>query len=840
MMNPQYRFLLEQLGIDVDNLKRHFNDQSIYQGIACYINGKVLDIEEVYENDRGGLSVNGLVSGSRRQVYDTGINLTQHNNGLLSVDAECSCPVGLNCKHGIALLFDFITTLQQNRSELFLNPDSPATEEAARATAEEQQVNAWLTAIAENEHSTDLPARLADQEAKQKAQYHLVYVLDFTSSARGEQRCTITPLKVRQLKKGGYGKPIRFNSYDIRQAYHPANFYYDTVDEEIFRALETFESPYYYDRTQYYLEGEISAFTLHNILRTGRCFWKTQEKNEPLTPGPDNEIRLDWVEHDDYVTINPVFSLPVSHLFQVGQFHYTDKSQRQCGLVTHPDLTTEQLVYFLNAPPIPKPQARTVSEQLLRLFPDREVPLPEPLDIEERVIEDTTPVIRLRLHGEMIPHNQRIHIASLSFDYGDIVIQPHTEDDYQQSHTVRIEGQKRFHIDRDRSSEDLARKVMLEAGFTSLDPEKSPFGILDMAIYIVTDLSESIAKWDSFMQNRLPELREAGWQVTIEDSFYLSVTTVDDWQAELESDESGEWFELALGFELDGQRINLLPILVELLATSTDTAELRRELQAEAYRLVRIADYQWVKLPTQRLLRVLDTLLELYDTDTLNSAGNLEFSRHEGMHYGDLLNDAGLQWKGAEELKALHERLQQFNGIEPSPLPENLQASLRDYQQHGYDWLAFMRDYGFNGVLADDMGLGKTVQALSLLLAEQESGRAQYPNLVIAPTSLMSNWYNEAARFTPDLKVLVLQGNDRKQKFEQCEQADIVVTTYPLIVRDSEFYQDKQFHYLILDEAQAIKNPRAKSSQTISQLKSQHRLCLTGTPVENHLGELWS
>lgn len=294
--------------------------------------------------------------------------------------------------------------------------------------------------------------------------------------------------------------------------------------------------------------------------------------------------------------------------------------------------------------------------------------------------------------------------------------------------------------------------------------------------------------------------------------FHLSVTTVDDWQAELESDESGEWFELALGFELDGQRINLLPILVELLAGSPDTTELRRELQAEEYRLVKIGDYQWVKLPTKRLLRVLDTLIELYDTDTLNSAGNLEFSRHEGMHYGDLLNDAGLHWKGAEELKALHERLQQFDGIKPAALPTGLQATLRDYQQHGYDWMAFMRDYQFNGILADDMGLGKTVQALSLLLAEKESGRSEYPNLVIAPTSLMSNWRNEAARFTPDLKVLILQGGGRKEKFDQFTGADIVVTTYPLMVRDAEFYQDKHFHYLILDEAQAIKNPRAKSS----------------------------
>ncbi len=154
--------------------------------------------------------------------------------------------------------------------------------------------------------------------------------------------------------------------------------------------------------------------------------------------------------------------------------------------------------------------------------------------------------------------------------------------------------------------------------------------------------------------------------------------------------------------------------------------------------------------------------------------------------------------------------------------------------------MQFLREYQFNGVLADDMGLGKTLQALAHLLLEKEAGRADRPSLVIAPTSLMSNWRREAEKFTPTLKVLTLHGPEREQYFEQLKDYDLILTTYALVLRDEEHYRQYEFHYLILDEAQAIKNAKAKTTQVIYEFNARHRLCLTGTPMENHLGELWS
>jgi SNF2 family DNA or RNA helicase len=154
--------------------------------------------------------------------------------------------------------------------------------------------------------------------------------------------------------------------------------------------------------------------------------------------------------------------------------------------------------------------------------------------------------------------------------------------------------------------------------------------------------------------------------------------------------------------------------------------------------------------------------------------------------------------------------------------------------------MQFLREYDLGGILADDMGLGKTVQTIAHILTEKEAGRLTSPALVIAPTSLMMNWMEEAARFAPSLKVLLLQGKERMELFDQIDSADIVLTTYALLPRDEEKLREHQYHLVILDESHYIKNTRSKAAQTAGSLNARHRLCLSGTPLENHLGELWS
>ncbi|MFT6737265.1 MAG: SNF2 family DNA or RNA helicase, partial [Kangiellaceae bacterium] len=190
--------------------------------------------------------------------------------------------------------------------------------------------------------------------------------------------------------------------------------------------------------------------------------------------------------------------------------------------------------------------------------------------------------------------------------------------------------------------------------------------------------------------------------------------------------------------------------------------------------------------------------------------------------------------------RKLTEKLQNFEEIEAVTLPKNLYAELREYQHQGVNWLQFLREYELAGILADDMGLGKTIQALAHLLIEKQHGRLTQPCLIVAPTSVLFNWANEIKKFTPDLTYVVLHGAKRQQDFSTLDQYDLVITSYALILKDIELHQATDYYYLILDEAHYIKNPKTSVYQAMLKIKSQHKLCMTGTPMENHLGEFWA
>jgi SNF2 family DNA or RNA helicase len=196
------------------------------------------------------------------------------------------------------------------------------------------------------------------------------------------------------------------------------------------------------------------------------------------------------------------------------------------------------------------------------------------------------------------------------------------------------------------------------------------------------------------------------------------------------------------------------------------------------------------------------------------------------------------------------DRLRSFAGIAPADPEPGFTGRLRGYQREGLGWLDFLQQFGFGGCLADDMGLGKTVQVLALLESRRilraaspsrnGSAHGPGPSLVVVPKSLVFNWKQEAARFTPHLRLLDHTGTARTKAGEHFDDYDLVITTYGTLRRDALLFKDVQFDYCILDEAQMIKNAGSESAKAARLLKSDHRLALSGTPVENHLGELWS
>ncbi|NCP85840.1 DEAD/DEAH box helicase family protein [bacterium] len=193
-----------------------------------------------------------------------------------------------------------------------------------------------------------------------------------------------------------------------------------------------------------------------------------------------------------------------------------------------------------------------------------------------------------------------------------------------------------------------------------------------------------------------------------------------------------------------------------------------------------------------------------------------------------------------DEFKRRRERLREFTSITPQSLPQNLTAELRPYQKAGVDWLHFLREYQFGGCLADDMGLGKTVQVLAFLQAIKEKNEANKAALVVVPKSLLTNWQREIEKFTPGLRALEYHGYAREKDTSVFDQYDLVITTYGVVIKDIELLRGYRFHYAILDESQAIKNPVSQSAKACRLLLADHRLVMTGTPVENSSFELWS
>ncbi len=221
--------------------------------------------------------------------------------------------------------------------------------------------------------------------------------------------------------------------------------------------------------------------------------------------------------------------------------------------------------------------------------------------------------------------------------------------------------------------------------------------------------------------------------------------------------------------------------------------------------------------------------------------GAIQFAPSQALLLDALLASKEQQIQVDRKFEALRDRLRSFAGITPRAAPTGFRGELRAYQKKGLGWLHFLREFGFGGCLADDMGLGKTIQILALLEARRK-GNAETgaPSLVVVPKSLVYNWIDEAARFTPKLRTLKYTGLERADFWDALHEHDLIVTTYGTLRRDILQLKDVRFDYAILDEAQAIKNAASQSAKACRLLNAKHRLALTGTPIENHLGELWS
>jgi hypothetical protein len=390
-------------------------------------------------------------------------------------------------------------------------------------------------------------------------------------------------------------------------------------------------------------------------------------------------------------------------------------------------------------------------------------------------------------------------VAELSFRYGAVSV---AFTDPREA-VARIDERRLFR--RDRTAETAAVAKLLEAGF---HPASEPFG-----------LPSGGGRFD-ITAAKLPAavglLVAAGWRVEAEGKLYRQAGRFD-----LSVTSGVDWFDLHAEVDFDG--------------VSATLPELLRALRRGDNMIV-LGDGTFGILPEEWLERY----------GMLGDMGTVEGERIRFRPAQVGLLDALLAAEPQVSVDALFAKargeLNRFAGVDPMKAPVQFRGRLRPYQEAGLGWFSFLRQFGFGGCLADDMGLGKTIQILAMLAGRPR--KSVGPSIVVVPKSLVWNWQQEAARFAPDLRILAHVGPDRATDAQtlhrKLQEADLLVTTYGLLRKDVAFLRELEMDYVILDEAQAIKNADSESAKAARLLRGRHKLALSGTPIENHLGELWS
>jgi superfamily II DNA or RNA helicase len=404
-------------------------------------------------------------------------------------------------------------------------------------------------------------------------------------------------------------------------------------------------------------------------------------------------------------------------------------------------------------------------------------------------------------------------------------------------------------VARDPRGEAEARRVLEALGAVELDALDDCAVAPGAEVDYVLRLDGDVHALCAFSAYGIPQLRRLGWQVDVDPDYpWQVVDTAAPLYADVAPDDKRpDWFGLELGVEIDGCRVDLLPAMLNLLEQTPNLDALGR-LPRKCV-AVPVDDKRWLPVPPERLKLLLQVLRELYrgGQRTLLPAR----SAVQLAHLGAALHGAGraVRWTGDRSIRdtgyalALGPRAAAA-AVAP---PIGLQAELRPYQIEGVTWLQHLREHDAGGVLADDMGLGKTLQTIAHLLAEKEAGRLERPALIVTLTSCAGNWARELARFAPALRVIGLRapgggagGRAARLAALARGEADVAITTFPLLVRDRDELQSIDYSVLVLDEAHTIKNHHGQAHDAARAMRAGQRIALTGTPIENHLGELWS
>ena len=806
--------------------------------------GRVLSFEE----DKDG--IRSKVHGNERNPYNQEIVIECHGR-TVEIDGDCTCPVGMNCKHVAAALLEGLARHGQpakpmlsrvaRNSKLMTRQGGLPLPKPAVAEALPPVLQIWLASLekAEVSEQEDYPSELVNR---------IVYILEPMASAGGFPKISLKLVTARALKDGSLSSNVNSYNLDLAFSNNPAK-HLRPSDMRIFRKLRAFKQEYPYSG-EMALASENGPPILAAILATGRARW-LEMKSPVLQPGDSRPGTITWQASgsdamlpylqvaDGLIALNatpPLYVDPVSGL--VGEI--------DTGMIARLAATV------LDAPPVPLEHLNNLNVTMAQRLPRLDAVRPPEPKPPVLVTDAPVPVLKLfacslpvetaghpSYYYNYAPPHEVVGLARLSFRYGPVEI------GLEETRTVltRVRDNQLLEVHRDAKREKKAMSALLKHDFAPAPKRRKGVPKAHERDFLPED---GEIGWFDALYRSLPELQADGFEIHIADDFPIRLLRGDgDVDADIHEGSGIDWLELGVGVMVDGQRIDLIGPIVDIIMRGVYDPEAFQGRDGNDDPLyLPLGGGQFIALSPARFAPIINAIYELASggATTLKN-GKLRLARADAAGIGEFeaaTLDAGVIWRGGERIRDMGRKLAATGGIPAVELPASFTANLRPYQAAGVAWLAFLRDVGLGGILADDMGLGKTVQALALIAIEKAAGRLDVPALVVAPTSLMANWRREAEKFAPDLRVLTLHGSDRKNHFDEIPAHDLVLTTYPLVGRDQEALAGRPWHLLFLDEAQTIKNPNAATTQFIINLEARHRFCLTGTPLENHLGELWS
>ena len=754
-----------------------FNNLTFIRGRNYYHEGRVLTVE--ISDDR--LTASATVKGSGSEKYHLGLGLFNKGSRTF-LFSECDCPVGQNCKHVVATLLHLIHHGVEAVSPL----------------------QTWFEQL--EEYDSDHEFLNNDNTSEQ-----LLYILQ-----PDKDKCRVVFRKGKINKSGHYTKG---RLQQIGEPHYISSWEYSAEEIKIFQML-AHKKGRGYGGYEYLLKGKSGDFALQQMLATGRCF--LEDDRTPLKMNRETkELEYQWIEKENNTQkLQLLIDGGVQwRIIPTQPIYSFDAQKRQLSKLNTP-ITAEKLNILKTAPAIADKELERFSDQFLKHFPAKV--LPKTLLLE--FVEVNEPLQTL-LSLTMVPsaeHSELQPAIRAEFIYGDYCF---AVDEEQQDFSIVKEKARTVKVNRNLDEEMAVIEVLEELELYCIRNEgqaQSAFNYWTMG-----DMPDAITEWLTFINSGIAQCNEAGITVDITEDFDLNITEP-ELMIDVDDEEDSGWFSMSLSAEINEQQVELLPLIAAWLSQNREPEDDDELLLPSPYG-------GFIKLKASAIRPIINLIEELFSEkdDSLKIPLNRAMFLNElSAHEISLIN--------GQRVKALADKLANFQGIESVSVPKTINATLREYQREGLNWLCFLKEYGFGGILADDMGLGKTLQTLTFIAKQQEQEQNQKGSLIICPTSLVGNWFKEAQKFAPSLKVAVCHGTGRRKLLNQLDEFDIVITTYPLITRDSEYYLDKTFDHIVLDEAQLIKNAKAKSTQQINDLKAGFKLCLSGTPLENHLGELKS